>query len=236
MNYTPLIYDDIENLKWLIQENCTHKGPTLFMAKLLLSLQGYKEKEVKTFFLVKTGDMIEDLISEHLNRCTSENPLECKEHLVYQRCKLHVLNELELINPNFKVKNVLIETLETKDELLSELKKYPKTRELLLSAFTQLKLGVLDRNVSDELRLCLETFLREFFNNNQRLEKQINTIGEYLAQKKVPKEISNLFQKLIDYYTKYQNENVKHDLVNTKDEVELMFNLTTTFIKYLSSR
>lgn len=42
-----------------------------------------------------------------------------------------------------------------------------------------------------------------------------------------------MFVLLKDYFTKYQNEYVKHNDKVNKLEIELMLNLTSTFINFL---
>ena len=42
-----------------------------------------------------------------------------------------------------------------------------------------------------------------------------------------------MFQKLVDYYSKYQNSYVKHDDKVIEEEIEFMFELTSSFMKHL---
>jgi len=42
-----------------------------------------------------------------------------------------------------------------------------------------------------------------------------------------------MFVKLIDYYTKYQNNYVKHDAAVIEEEIEFIFELTSSFMKHL---
>jgi hypothetical protein len=48
------------------------------------------------------------------------------------------------------------------------------------------------------------------------------------------KELSNMLEKLIDYYGKYQNTYVKHDDAVPNEEVELVLELTSSFMKHLA--
>ena len=65
------------------------------------------------------------------------------------------------------------------------------------------------------------------------MENQEKTLSEYLERKNVPKELKNMFWKLIDYYTKYQNNYAKHDDKVDSLETEFMIYLTGTFIRFL---
>jgi hypothetical protein len=42
-----------------------------------------------------------------------------------------------------------------------------------------------------------------------------------------------LFEKLIDYYTKYQNTYVKHDDRVLNAEIDFVFEITSSFMKHL---
>jgi hypothetical protein len=42
-----------------------------------------------------------------------------------------------------------------------------------------------------------------------------------------------MFEKLIDYYTKYQNTYVKHDDSVLNTEVEFILEITSSFMKHL---
>lgn len=89
------------------------------------------------------------------------------------------------------------------------------------------------RNVLDDLRLALEKLLKSLFGNDKPLEKQIPTLGTFIKQRGGSSELVNMFVKLIDYYTKYQNSYVKHDNAVIEEEVEFMFELTSSFMKHL---
>lgn len=43
-----------------------------------------------------------------------------------------------------------------------------------------------------------------------------------------------MLEKLIDYYSKYQNTYVKHDDAVPTEEVELVLELTSSFMKHLA--
>ena len=42
-----------------------------------------------------------------------------------------------------------------------------------------------------------------------------------------------MFIKLLDYYTKFNNDNIKHNYNLNKEEIEFVFELTNSFIKIL---
>ena len=93
--------------------------------------------------------------------------------------------------------------------------------------------GVYLRNVLDDLRLALELLVCAILSNNKSLENQLAAIGSFIQQRKGSPELANMFAKLLDYYTKYQNTYVKHDDAVIEDEVEFVFELTSVFMKHL---
>jgi hypothetical protein len=93
--------------------------------------------------------------------------------------------------------------------------------------------GVFLRNVLDDLRLALELLLKTLMGNQKSLENQIPHLGGFIKQRGGSSELANMFVKLIDYYTKYQNSDVKHDDAVVEEEVEFIFELTSSFMKHL---
>jgi hypothetical protein len=89
------------------------------------------------------------------------------------------------------------------------------------------------RNVLDDLRLALELLLRAIFANEKSLENQVPLVGDFINKRGGSPEFVNMFVKLVDYYTKYQNSYVKHDDAVIEEEVEFVFELTSAFMKHL---
>jgi hypothetical protein len=93
--------------------------------------------------------------------------------------------------------------------------------------------GVFSRNLLDDLRLSLELLLKEILQSPKSLENQQQALGSFLAKRGGSKELRNMFLKLIDYYGKYQNSYVKHDDAVVEEEIEILFEITSSFIKHL---
>lgn len=93
--------------------------------------------------------------------------------------------------------------------------------------------GVFLRNVLDDLRLALELLLKSLLGNDKSLENQIPLLGEFIKQRGGSLELANMFVKLVDYYTKYQNSYVKHDDAVIEEEVEFIIEITSSFMKHL---
>lgn len=110
---------------------------------------------------------------------------------------------------------------------------FPKSLKLYEEAILKFTNKSFERNLLDDLRLSLELLLKSILNNNKSLENQISDLGAFIQSKGGSKELVNMFQKLIDYYSKYQNTYIKHNDHIIEEEIELMLELTSTFMKHL---
>lgn len=106
-----------------------------------------------------------------------------------------------------------------------------------LKLFNQAKLkydhGIFERNVLDDLRLALELLLKQILNNNKSLENQLPNIGSYLKVHGASPQIGNMFQRLLDCYINYQNDYVKHTDKLKEEEIEFVFEVTSSFMKHI---
>lgn len=89
------------------------------------------------------------------------------------------------------------------------------------------------RNIIDELRLCFEFLLKKLFSNNKSLENQKSNLGTYFKDNNISMTISNMYIKLFELYTTYNNDNAKHgDRINFV-EIDYIIYLTGTFIRLI---
>lgn len=104
---------------------------------------------------------------------------------------------------------------ELDDALVSEplewLEYYPKARKTYIIALRQYFDGIYIRDVADNLRKALETFLQEFLGNDKNLESNKNEICKYLGQQGVDGGISGLFQPLINSFKNINDRIAKHN-------------------------
>lgn len=110
---------------------------------------------------------------------------------------------------------------------------YPSAFEQFKTALEQHKNKVYERNLLDNLRLCLELLLKDVLQNSKRLETQISDLGNYQKERGISIEVRNMFTTLLNYYAKFQNENVKHNDRVNPNEVDFILELTITFIKLI---
>lgn len=102
-------------------------------------------------------------------------------------------------------------------EPLVWLKKYPNARKTYVVALRQYSEGIYIRDVADNLRKSLETFLQEVLNNSKNLESNKNEICRYLGGNGVDAGILGLFQELINAYKNINDRTAKHnDAVDSK--------------------
>lgn len=127
------------------------------------------------------------------------------------------------------------ELLDTKvvNDTLNWLEKYPNSREKFHEALILQKKHESVRQVIDTMRLALELFIKQYFNNEKSLENQKELLGKYLKEQDVAKEIRDMFSTLFLFYTRYNNENVKHADNCIELESEYIIYLTGTFIRFL---
>lgn len=130
-------------------------------------------------------------------------------------------------HPSSEVNEALI------DETRHWLQDYPEALSLFNDAYTKMEAGAFHRNLLDDLRLSLEKLLHGIFDNGKSLENQIANLGSYIKERGGSPELANMFVKLVDYYTKFQNTYVKHDDRVNEAEVEFIFEITASFMKHL---
>lgn len=111
---------------------------------------------------------------------------------------------------------------------------YPEALKLYSEALVKFQNAVYKRNLLDDLRLSLELLLQGIFGNKKSLENQVGNLGAHLKSKGGSKELTNMFVKLIEYYSKYQNSYVKHDDSVIEEEIEFIFEITSSFMKHLT--
>ena len=111
--------------------------------------------------------------------------------------------------------------------------RYPDALALFDSAAEKYEEGGADRNALDDMRLCFEKVLQVIFSNDKSLENQKAAIGGILKGANLSVEYRNLLITLIDYYTKYQNNHVKHDDNINPYEVSFVVEFTCILMKQM---
>lgn len=113
------------------------------------------------------------------------------------------------------------------------IEQYPDALPLFDSAAENYEQGNADRNALDDMRLCFEKVLQTVFSNDKSLENQMPAIGGLLKGADVSAEFRNLLNKAIDYYSKYQNNHVKHDDSINPHEVSFVIEFSCILMKQM---
>ncbi len=122
-------------------------------------------------------------------------------------------------------------------ELINEtvhwLQEFQESFNLYNQALAKYKNNIFERNTLDDLRLSFEKLLQNILNNNATLEKQRSNLGNFLKEQEQSSELRNAFTRLVDLFAKYQNEHVKHNSKVAELEIDLIFDLASSYMKYV---
>ncbi len=113
------------------------------------------------------------------------------------------------------------------------LSEYPDVYKLYNECLEKYSNEIYHRNCLDDLRLSLELLLKNVLENKKSLENQINSLGNYINERNASKELNNMLVKLIDYFSKYQNTYVKHNDNINENEIEIILEIASSFMKFM---
>lgn len=113
------------------------------------------------------------------------------------------------------------------------LSNHPTALSQYESALAKFEGGIFERNTLDDLRLSFELLVKDLLNNNKSLENQISGICGILKNIGTSSELQNMVHTIIDYYTKFQNNHVKHNDAVNSNEIEYVIELTSVIMKFL---
>lgn len=116
---------------------------------------------------------------------------------------------------------------------LNWLELYPKAREKMHLALSSQQRNGHARQIIDNMRLSFELFLKQYLNNEKSLENQKELLGKKLHECGISKEIRDMYATIFSFYSRYNNQNVKHDDKCASVETEYIIYLTGTFIRFL---
>lgn len=148
-------------------------------------------------------------------------------------------NVLELKMKLFRDYSTLAPVGEIEEEFIEEtshwLEKYHSAFRYYNESYRKYKSQnkQLIRNTLDDARLALELLLKEILGNDKSLENQQKELGKFIVEKGGTKEFSNMFWQLLNHYSSYQNNKVKHDDNITEVEITFIFELTSVFMRQL---
>lgn len=141
--------------------------------------------------------------------------------------KIKLLTRYKDLNTDIDIVNEILV-----DETRSWLDDYTKSLEQYNNALEKYKGNIFERNLLDDLRLSLELLVKDILENSKSLENQFSDIGLFIKSNNGSKELANMFMKLVEYFTKYQNDYVKHDSQVIEEEIEFILEITSSFMKH----
>lgn len=211
------------------------RGWLEFKGNLEHELTNFTDPIDKLIYLYEVHKILIMHLEKHIPRCRyANNPEQCVIDTFCTRAIFFTEQEIRVLNPayNFKILHPNLNSELLRDNLIV-LKDFPEVAKLYQSALNKLNEGRYERNLLDDLRLSLELLLKSILGNDNRLEMQTKSIGAFLKGKGTSAESRNMLTTLIDYYSKYQNNYVKHNDSVIKKEIELIVNLTGAFISFI---
>jgi hypothetical protein len=213
-------------------------GHLSFKLELEMELMIFYDAIDKLIFLYGVHKMLNEILAEHNLTCPLKaNPESCYIHSFSTKALFFTEQEIGQLNPDFDFTfvrpNINSDLLK---ENLVRMKDYPEAARLYQKALNKLNEDQNERNILDDLRLSLEILLKNLLSNSKSLENQLNDIGSYVKNIGVSNEVRNMFTTLLDYYSKYQNNYVKHNDLVKRDEIDLIVNLTGAFISFLINK
>lgn len=128
---------------------------------------------------------------------------------------------------------------ELDDALISEplkwLKDYPTTYRTFCIALKQYSDGIYVRDVADNLRKSLESFLQEFLGNTKNLETNKKEICKKLSELNVDSSLPSLYSTIINTYKNSNDANAKHNDKIDKQMLEFLLYQTGLLIRAVIS-
>lgn len=147
-----------------------------------------------------------------------------------QKLRAELFTRYGDLRPNKEVKELDVPLVE---EARHWLHAYPSALTLFDQAKLKYDAGIFQRNLIDDLRLALELLVKAVLDSNKSLENQVGPLGAALKERGASPQFTNMFQKVVDYYCKYQNDHVKHDDKLPEQEIEFLFEMTASFMKHI---
>ena len=123
--------------------------------------------------------------------------------------------------------------LETVNQVKNWLDGYPEAKKYYEGALEKMSCKIYKRNLLDDLRCSLEALVKDILQSKSSVENVKIDLGNYLKENNVNVEIRNLYITLLKFFLEYQNNNVKHNDLSKKIEVDFIFNQTTVLMQFL---
>ena len=124
--------------------------------------------------------------------------------------------------------------LETVNQVKNWLDGYPEAKKYYEDALEKMSCKIYKRNLLDDLRCSLEALVKDILQSKSSVENLKSDLGNFLDKSNINVQVKNLYiSTVFDFFTKYQNENVKHNSNFKEIEIDFIFNQTTVIMQFL---
>lgn len=157
----------------------------------------------------------------------------CEHQDIKNRDEVKELKALLISRYNSLSSNDTAEEIEFVEETIHWLSDFPDAKKIYDNALLKLNNNIFDRNTLDDFRLSLETLLRSVLKNGKSLENQKNELGLFFKNKGASPEFANLYNTVVDIYSKYQNNHIKHQDKVVAEEITFIVGLTSLLMRHI---
>ena len=157
----------------------------------------------------------------------------CENDAIKENPEVKKLKATLIARYNQFANNDAVQNIEYVEETIHWLDDYRDTKKIYDEALLKLNNNVFDRNTLDDFRLSLETLLRTILGNGKSLENQKSDLGLFFKSKAASPEFANLFNAVVDIYSKYQNNHVKHQNKVIAEEINFIVGLTSLLMQHI---
>lgn len=179
------------------------------------------------------------MLRENLNSFSGKEQLQiikelCESSMFFNNEKVNEL-KIRLFQDYGNYAEIKLSNSELVIKTKHWLEKYPSSLKQYQSSLTKFEGGIFERNTLDDMGLSLELLLKDLLNNNKSLENQHAGLGTVLQSNGISPEIRNLIISVMNFYEKFQNNNVKHNEKINKNEIEYIIEQTSVIMKFIIS-
>lgn len=148
------------------------------------------------------------------------------------------VNELKVILTrdyyHLALQEIAEQILETVNQVKNWLDGYPEAKKYYEGALEKMSCKIYKRNLLDDLRCSLEALVKDILQSKSSVENLKSDLGKFLDKSNINVQVKNLYiSTVFDFFTKYQNENVKHNSNFKEIEIDFIFNQTTVIMQFL---
>lgn len=179
-------------------------------------------------------------LAKNLNQLDEENAFNCimmlfkkREKDCYEEDLIQTIAKMKAKFPEYN-NNEQVLNLDLVEDTKHWLSEFPAALTVYTTAENQYLEGKYQREVLDNIRLSLELLLKDILGNSKSLENQkMQTVLKELKNEEVSTPLRNMITAFLGYFYTFQNDLVKHNDDVTETEIEVVFEMTSSLMKFL---